>query len=229
MKPRKILLSLLLLLPAVLWAAKPGGPRVCLETTKGNIVIELFNDTPIHTHNFLRLVKSGYYDGLLFHRVIKDFMIQGGDPDSRNAAPGVLLGEGGPDSTLTPEISVHHYHVRGALAMAREGDEVNPERRSSASQFYIVYGTTWKEDQLLALREETAAQSGLNVPTTEDMILDYRETGGTPHLDGLYTVFGQVLTGMRVVEAIQKVETDKNDRPKDDVRIVRAYIVEEKK
>lgn len=228
MKPQKILLSLLLFLPLALWATKPVGPRVCLQTTKGDIVVELFEDTPIHTQNFLRLVKSGYYDGLLFHRVIKDFMIQGGDPDSRNAAPGVLLGDGGPDSTLTPEISVKHYHVRGALAMAREGDEVNPQRRSSGSQFYIVYGTTWKEEQLLDLRDQTAAQSGLNVPTTEDMIIDYANEGGSPHLDGLYTVFGQVVTGLRVVEAIQKMATDENDRPKEDVRILRAFVVEEK-
>lgn len=226
MKPRFLILSLLLCLPFVMQGAAPAGPRVCLQTTKGDIIVELYTDTPVHTNNFLRLVRAGYYDGLLFHRVIKDFMIQGGDPDSRNAEPGQLLGEGGPDSTLVKEVSVKHYHVRGALAMAREGDETNPERRSSGSQFYIVYGTKWKEDQLIDLREQTAAQTGLMAPLTEDMILDYGTEGGTPHLDGLYSVFGHVVTGMRVVEAIQKVDTDKNDRPKDDVRITRAYVIE---
>ncbi len=226
MKPRKILSLLLLCLPLALPGAKPAGPRVCLETTKGSIVLELYPDTPIHTANFLRLVRAGYYDGQLFHRVIRDFMIQSGDPTSRDAAPGQLLGDGGPDSTLAPEITATHYHVRGALAMAREGDDVNPARRSSASQFYIVWGTRWTEEQLLQLRDDMAAQTGLRAPLTDDMRIDYTETGGSPHLDGLYTVFGQVVSGLRVVEAIQKVSTDDNDRPQQDVRILRAYVVE---
>ena len=169
--------------------------EVLLETTKGNIRVKLYNDTPIHRDNFLKLVKEGFYDGLLFHRIIPDFMIQAGDSASRHAQPGQLLGDSPEPYTLPAEIHYpQHFHRRGALAAAREGDEVNPQRASSASQFYIV---------------------------TEV----YRTFGGSPHLDGQYTVFGEVVEGFDVTDIIQWAGRDENNRPFDDIRITRATVV----
>lgn len=162
--------------------------EVVIETTEGNIRVALYNETPVHRDNFLRLVDEHYYDSLLFHRVIRNFMIQAGDPDSRHAEPGDELGNGDLGYTLEPEFRtpqiVHRY---GSVAAAREDDDVNPEHRSSACQFYIV-----------------------------------TRRRGTPHLDGLYTVFGEVVEGMDVADRIQRHITDDNDRPVYDVRIVRV-------
>ena len=226
----------------------------------GDIIVRLYDETPIHRDNFLQLVKEGYYDGTLFHRVIKDFMIQGGDPDSKGAPAGKMLGVGGPDYTLAAEIKDGLFHKRGALAAARQGDEVNPERRSSGSQFYIVWGQVYNEGQLLQfskqlkmqkiqaifnqlasehraeimqmrrernrvglqeLQDKLAAEaekqaadfSGL----TEEQINIYSTIGGTPHLDGQYTVFGEVEEGLDVVEMIQASATGRGDRPVDDL------------
>ena len=132
--------------------------KVKIETTLGDIIVRLYDETPIHRDNFVKLVKEGYYDGTLFHRVIKDFMIQGGDPDSKGAPAGKMLGVGGPDYTLEAEIKDNLYHKRGALAAARQGDEVNPERRSSGSQFYIVWGQVYKENQLNQLGKQIRMQ-----------------------------------------------------------------------
>ena len=233
--------------------------KVKIETTLGDIIVRLYDETPIHRDNFVKLVKEGYYDGTLFHRVIKDFMIQGGDPDSKGAPAGKMLGVGGPDYTLEAEIKDNLYHKRGALAAARQGDEVNPERRSSGSQFYIVWGQVYKEnqlnqlgkqirmqkvqdafnalakarreeimqmrrernraglqelqDQLIAEAENKVGKQGL---TDEQMQL-YSTVGGTPHLDGQYTVFGEVEEGLDVVEQIQNTATGRADRPTNDI------------
>ena len=233
--------------------------KVKIETTLGDITVRLYDETPIHRDNFVKLVKEGYYDGTLFHRVIKDFMIQGGDPDSKGAPAGKMLGVGGPDYTLEAEIKDNLYHKRGALAAARQGDEVNPERRSSGSQFYIVWGQVYKEnqlnqlgkqirmqkvqdafnnlakarreeimqmrrernraglqelqDQLIAEAENKVGKQGL---TDEQMQL-YSTVGGTPHLDGQYTVFGEVEEGLNVVEQIQNTATGRADRPTNDI------------
>ena len=183
----------------------------------GDIVVRLYDETPIHRDNFLKLAKEGYYDGTLFHRVIKDFMIQGGDPDSKGAPAGKMLGVGGPDYTLEAEIKDGLFHKRGALAAARQGDEVNPERRSSGSQFYIVNreGLQKLQDKLAAEAENMAGKSGL----TDDQLNIYSTIGGTPHLDGQYTVFGEVEEGLDVVEMIQGTATGRADRPVDDIEM----------
>lgn len=198
---------------------------VRLETTAGIIRVALSDDTPRHRDNFLSLVEKQYYDSTLFHRVIRDFMIQGGDPDSRHAPAGKFLGEGGPDYVLAPEFCLPYlYHVRGALAAAREGDDVNPGRYSSGSQFYIVWGKRLSDSQLAKVQAALDEQTGGEVRLSPDMRMDYRTIGGTPHLDGMYTVFGEVLDGLEVVEKIQSVKTDGNDRPEEDVILLKAVV-----
>ena len=141
--------------------------KVRIKTSEGNILVRLYDDTPRHRDNFLKLAREGYYDGTLFHRVIKDFMIQGGDPDSRNATAGKMLGTGGPDYTLPAEIAYpQRYHKRGALSAARLGDEVNPERESSGSQFYIVWGKTFKSAELKQMERQMAMQQEQEVFNT---------------------------------------------------------------
>lgn len=248
----------------------PGDVKVLLHTTEGDITILLYGDTPRHTENFVKLVKSGHYDGLLFHRVINDFMIQGGDPSSKEAPKGKMLGDGDMPYEIEAEIDFpKHFHHRGAIAAARQGDAVNPEKKSSGSQFYIVTGRKFAAGQLDAmdhkavmkkkqevfdrlsaeyrdsimsmrrnrdhagldalrdkLAEETerltANDSTFFTPEQREV---YMREGGTPHLDGGYTVFGRVLSGMDVVDKIQKVETDGNDRPLQDVRIIFATVL----
>ena len=200
--------------------------HVVLETTMGTIELKLYDATPLHRDNFRNLVREGAYDSLLFHRVIKDFMIQGGDPDSKNAAPGMLLGEGDKPYTVPAEFRLDEgiFHRRGVLAAAREGDDVNPEQRSSAIQFYIVWGRVFDEAGLDQIQERLDRRTGGRVKLTPEMREVYKTTGGTPHLDGQYTVFGEVVSGLDVVDAIQQVATDDNDRPLEDVRIIRAYL-----
>lgn len=200
--------------------------HVVLETTMGTIELKLYDATPLHRDNFRNLVREGAYDSLLFHRVIKDFMIQGGDPDSKNAAPGMLLGEGDKPYTVPAEFRLDEgiFHRRGVLAAAREGDDVNPEQRSSAMQFYIVWGRVFDEAGLDQIQERLDLRTGGRVKLTPEMREVYKTTGGTPHLDGQYTVFGAVVSGLDVVDAIQQVATDDNDRPLEDVRIIRAYL-----
>ena len=197
---------------------------VRIETSLGNIRVALSDDTPLHSKNFLKLAREGFYDGTLFHRCIKDFMIQGGDPESRGAEPGKLLGEGDVDYTIPAEFCLPYlYHWRGALAAAREPDDVNPEMRSSGCQFYIVYG---KKQAAADIRKVRAVLEEKGIELTPQMIDDYVMRGGTPHLDGQYTVFGEVIEGMEVVKKIQQTETDKNDRPLTDV-VIRRMIVEQ--
>lgn len=243
---------------------------VKISTSLGDITVKLYDETPLHRDNFLKLVKEGYYNGTIFHRVIKDFMIQGGDPDSRDPQPGAHYGTGGPDYTIPAEILPNLFHKRGALAAARQGDEVNPERKSSGSQFYIAWGKVYNQGQLgqLAKQLEVQAQqqilnrlamehraeimrlrknrdqeglmelqNDLIVQTkaiakeqgvvglTDEQKEAYTTVGGVPHLDGQYTVFGEVTEGLEIVGKIQEVATLAGDRPKEDI-IMQMTIVE---
>ena len=199
---------------------------VVMETTEGTIVLKLYDQTPLHRDNFRALVEEGAYDSLLFHRVIQDFMIQGGDSDSKYAEPGQLLGEGDRPYTVPAEFRLEDgiFHRRGVLAAAREGDDVNPEQRSSAMQFYIVWGKIFDDEGLDKVQERLDTRTGGRVKLTPEMREVYKTVGGTPHLDGQYTVFGEVVSGLDVVDAIQRVATDDNDRPLQDVRILKAYL-----
>ena len=241
--------------------------KVRIQTMLGDIVVRLFDETPLHRDNFVKLVKEGYYDGTLFHRVIKDFMVQGGDPDSKGAPAGKMLGMGGPGYTIEAEIKDSLFHKRGALAAARQGDQVNPERRSSGSQFYIVWGQVYSEGQLRQFSKQLRMQrvqdafnalaaehrseimqmrkernrAGLqelqdklvaeaekrvgSVGLSDEQIQVYSTVGGTPHLDGQYTVFGEVEEGLDVVEMIQGTATGRGDRPVDDIEM-RASVIE---
>ena len=199
---------------------------VVMETNKGNIELKLYDATPLHRDNFKNLVEEGAFDSLLFHRVIMNFMIQGGDPDSKHAEPVVLLGEGDRPYTIPAEFRLEEgiFHRRGALAAAREGDDVNPEQRSSAMQFYIVWGKVFNDEQLDYVQKRIDNYTDGRVNLTPEMREVYKTIGGTPHLDGQYTVFGEVVSGFDVVDAIQQSATDTNDRPLEDVRILRAYL-----
>jgi peptidyl-prolyl cis-trans isomerase B (cyclophilin B) len=199
-----------------------------LITTEGRIVLRLEDSTPLHRDNFLRLVKSHYFDSVLFHRVIRGFMIQSGDPDSRRAIAGQPLGNGGPGYTVPAEFRATLFHRKGVLAAAREGDNVNPEKRSSASQFYIVQGRTFTDAGLDSVEQRRL--EGRKIPSDQREI--YRTIGGTPQLDGNYTVFGRVMSGLDVVDRIAATATSRGndrDRPLQDVRIIKARLIRKKK
>lgn len=249
---------------------KPGDVLVEIKTTEGDLTVRLFGDTPRHRDNFVKLAKEGYYNGVLFHRVINEFMVQTGDPDSKTAPAGKMLGSGGPGYDIEAEIVYPtHFHKRGALAAARQGDQVNPERRSSGSQFYIVTGKAYNDstlnqmerqlqmmqkqnifndlarehrdsimtlrrnrdqaglqalqDELVAITEKKAAEAPARL--TAEQREAYTTTGGTPHLDNQYTVFGEVVNGMDVIDKIEKVETDSHDRPLKDVKILSMRVL----
>lgn len=243
-----------------------------IETSKGNITVKLYDETPQHRDNFVKLAKENFYDGTLFHRVIKNFMIQGGDPDSKGAPAGKMLGMGDTGYTLPAEfVYPRYFHKKGVLSAARQGDEVNPERRSSGCQFYIVTGQVLTPAQiagmenqlnqmklktafdLLArqhmkeiyklrknndmnglqqLQEQLVAEAQAQVADepifkfTSEQIEAYTTVGGTPHLDNQYTVFGEVVEGMEVIDAIQQVKTNRSDRPEQDVVIRKVVVVE---
>lgn len=201
-----------------------GSVRVKIETRLGDIVVRLYDATPRHRDNFVKLVTEGYYDGTLFHRVIKGFMIQGGDPNSKEAPADKELGTGGPGYTLEAEIVDGLYHKRGALAAAREGDEVNPERRSGGSQFYIVWGRKYSPRQMEYLVDKMRMEHPETGGMTEAQVHAYATYGGTPHLDGQYTVFGEVEEGLDVVEQIQNCETTAADRPVEDMAVKMTII-----
>lgn len=208
--------------------AQTTTTEVLFETTKGNIRIALYDETPQHRDNFLKLTKMGSYDSLLFHRVIKDFMIQTGDIFSKKAKPGQLLGSGDYDYTTEAEFRLPKiFHRRGVVAAAREGDKKNPERRSGASQFYMVWGKVYDDRRLARIQEKLDSATNGEVKLTPEMIEAYKTVGGTPHLDGQYTVFGEIVEGMDVVEAIQGVAVDKNDRPLEDIRILKATVTKD--
>lgn len=187
--------------------------KVRIKTDYGDMTVLLYDETPIHRDNFIKLTKEGYYDGTLFHRVINDFMIQGGDPDSRDAAPNQPLGRGGPGYTLEAEFNPEFIHKKGALAAARQGDQVNPQRRSSGSQFYIVHGKRVSAAEL----NNMVAQSGAFY--TQEQINTYGEIGGTPFLDQQYTVFGEVIDGMEVIDRIAALPTGTANRPVQDIEM----------
>jgi len=236
---------------------------VQIKTEFGNIKIKLYDETPLHRDNFIKLIKEGVYTDLLFHRVIQGFMIQGGDPDSKNAEPVKMLGTGDLGYTIPAEINSKFFHRRGVLAAARQGDDTNPERRSSASQFYILQGKVFrlaeldtmevkleesrkmnmlqakiksvepelnklgqegKQDELLArynaIKEEVLAEVAQlpSLKFTEEQRKAYTTIGGYPPLDNLYTIFGEVIEGMGVVDAIAKEPTDRYDRPQKDIK-----------
>ncbi|KQN34479.1 peptidylprolyl isomerase [Pedobacter sp. Leaf41] len=196
------------------FAAKPKNQYIRIKTEFGECIVKLYNETPLHRENFLKLAKDGYYNGTLFHRVIKDFMIQGGDPDSRNAKPDSLLGEGGPKYTIPAEFRDSLFHKKGVLAAAREGDMVNPKKESSGSQFYLVQGKVFTDEQLNALEEKRLK---FKLPEYQRQV--YKTIGGTPHLDRNYTVFGEIVVGLDMVDKIAMLQTDKNNRPKQDVKM----------
>ena len=224
---RRILLSLSFIIFHLSFS-EAQTTEVLLETTMGNIRISLYDETPLTRDNFLKITKMGIYDSLLFHRVIKDFMIQSGDTNSKHAKPGQLLGTGDFDYTTEAEFRLPQiFHRRGVVAMAREGDKENPERRSSACQFYIVWGKIFDDARIAKVQERIDSATQGSVKLTPEMIEVYKTVGGTPHLDGQYTVFGEVVEGMDVVEKIQQVQTDKNDRPLEDIRILKATVTKD--
>lgn len=241
-------------------------PLILIQTSYGNIQLKLYNETPLHRDNFLKLINNGFYDSLLFHRVINKFMIQGGDPDSKNAPAGRLLGDGEAGYTIPAEFNPKLYHKRGALAAARYGDEENPEQASSGCQFYIVQGKVFTDSLLNAVAKRVTNMKAYNsvvrdkenkpllekfamytkqgnpdsikvVKAEIDKLTDaemqsltmyqfaeeqkvmYKANGGTPHLDGSYTVFGEVISGMEVVDKIAAAPRDKADRPLSDIRM----------
>lgn len=243
--------------------------RVKIQTSLGDIIVRLYDETPRHRDNFVKLAKEGYFDGTLFHRVIKDFMIQGGDPDSKGAPAGKNLGTGGPDYTIPAEfVFPQLFHKRGALSAARTGDEVNPKRESSGSQFYIVWGKTYNEGQLRqldkqlemqalqtvfnrmvnerrahimqlrrnrdhaalqALQEElqtlaTAEVKAHPVALSAQQREIYSTVGGTPHLDGQYTIFGEVVEGLETVGKIEQAATGRGDRPVEDIAMTLTLL-----
>lgn len=238
--------------------------KVEVKTTLGNFTLLLYGDTPKHRDNFLKLVSENFYDSLLFHRVIENFMVQAGDPNSKHAPKGALLGEGDPGYEVDAEIVFpKHFHKRGALAAARTGDAINPERKSSGSQFYVVTGsvldsaqvenmeinllmdqmakenmnkiqelyTSGNRQGLMALQDSLVLEAKKIIaegkgPFTQEMIDAYTTVGGAPHLDGQYTVFGEVISGMDTIEKIEKVARDSNDRPLEDVRILSMKVLE---
>lgn len=245
--------------------------EVLIKTTLGDIKIKLYNETPLHRNNFIQLVDEQYYDSVLFHRVIKDFMVQTGDPQSKGAEKDVVLGTGGPGYMINAEfVYPQYFHKRGALSAARMADQVNPEKKSSGSQFYIVTGKKYGkmeleqmegqmnqqemqnifgklcmekrdsivqmqntndnvglkklQDELVAKTTEIARKNG-PFHFTEEQVKAYTKEGGTPFLDNQYTVFGEVIDGMDVVDKIEKIKTDSHDRPKDDVMIISMEII----
>jgi peptidyl-prolyl cis-trans isomerase B (cyclophilin B) len=205
---------------AVFLHAQTQYPDVVLETTFGNMRISLYDETPLHCDNFIKLVNEGFYDGQIFHRVINNFMIQTGDPDTKNAKSNVRYGSGGPSYTIPAEFIPEYYHKKGVLAAARQGDNVNPQKESSGSQFYIVQGKKYTDAELNAFE-----QRGMHIPFTQEQREIYKSRGGTPHLDYSYTVFGEVIEGLEIIDLIAATPTDNFDRPVEDVKILKMYTV----
>ena len=279
---KRNLIVLLTILACTLAGCKPGQKKdgndmenetkLKIETSAGDIVVKLYNETPRHHDNFIKLAQDGTYEGTLFHRVIKDFMIQAGDPESKGAPKGKMLGAGDMGYTIPAEfVYPKYFHKKGALSAARQGDNVNPEKASSGCQFYIVTGKVYSDstlldmerqmnqlrlnnafqalvqknmktiyklrregnqDGLLDLQDTLIAQAEAQVEKEEpfrftpEQVQAYTTVGGTPHLDGEYTVFGEVLEGMDVVDKIQRVKTDRNDRPEEDVVIEKVTVLD---
>lgn len=194
--------------------------KILLSTEYGDIKIKLYNETPKHRDNFIKLVKEEYFNGTLFHRVIKGFMIQGGDPNSKGAAPGVQLGNGGPGYTIPAEFNSKFIHKKGALSAARLGDAANPQKASSGSQFYLVQGKKYTKPEL----DNLTARRNKSISYTEEQYEAYAKIGGTPFLDTDYTVFGEVTEGLEVIDKIANVATAKGDRPLKDVKMTMKIV-----
>jgi cyclophilin family peptidyl-prolyl cis-trans isomerase len=231
---RKLLITTLILFGlsscAIVNLGKHKEQKMKIETSEGDITLKLYNETPLHRDNFIRLVKSKFYDGVLFHRIIDQFMIQGGDPNSKDAMPGKMLGDGDVGYTIPAEFRTPQlYHKRGVLAAAREGDDENPEKASSGCQFYIVVGKQFTNEQLDEMEASQIKKYGHANDSTykfsEQARTDYTTIGGTPHLDGNYTVFGEILTGMDVVDRIAQARTNRVDRPIEDIRIHKMRLI----
>ncbi len=199
-------------------APVPVQTLVEVRTELGTIILALFNETPQHRDNFLKLVREGAYDSLLFHRVVRDLIVQGGDPRSKRVAPGAPLAEGVPDQTIAAEIVPGLIHKKGALAAARQADPDNPDRKSGGSQFYIVQGKTFTTAELERVQQRNA-RFGTQVIYTEEQKKTYATLGGAPHLDGAYTIFGEVVEGQEVIDAIAAQPCDAHDRPLKDIRM----------
>lgn len=278
---KKNLSILLIILLCGFTACKSGAKKgnamgnetlVKIETTLGDIEVKLYSETPKHRDNFIKLVENGTYNGTLFHRVIKDFMIQAGDPDSKNAPKGKMLGSGDVGYTVPAEfVYPKYFHKKGALSAARQGDNVNPNKESSGCQFYIVTGKVYNDSTLLGMEKqkndnkvtlifnalaqkhmkevykmkkandeeglyslqeklfaeaEAEAAKQPDFHFTPEQIKEYTTVGGTPHLDGEYTVFGEVVEGMDIVDKIQKIKTDRGDRPEEDAKIINVSVIE---
>ena len=278
---KRNLIVILTILACSLVACKPGQKKdgnmeketkLKIETTAGDIIVKLYNETPKHRDNFIKLAEEGTYEGTLFHRVIKDFMIQAGDPESKNAPKGKMLGAGDVGYTVPAEfVYPKYFHKKGALSAARQGDNVNPKKESSGCQFYIVTGKVFNDSTLLGMESQmnenkinvifnTLAQKHMKeiykmrkandenglydlqeklfaeaqemaakqpeFHFTPEQIEAYTTVGGTPHLDGEYTVFGEVVKGLDIVDKIQQVKTDRSDRPEEDVKITKVTILD---
>lgn len=208
---KNLFLLILLCLSLGSYAAKPKHQYVRISTSKGECIIMLYNQTPLHRDNFLKLAKEKFYDGTLFHRVIQNFMIQGGDPDSRTAISGAALGEGDVGYTIPAEFRDSLFHKKGVLAAARDN---NPEKASSGCQFYIVQGKTYTDEQLDAIETKRLQ---FKLPAAHRAV--YKTLGGSPHLDRNYTAFGEVVKGLELVDSIAVVKTDEKDRPVADVKM----------
>lgn len=200
-----------------LTVADARNRKVKIVTTKGTIVVQLSDKTPLHRNNFIKLVKQRYYNGILFHRVIKEFMIQAGDDSTKQSVPGKRYGSGGLKNKIPAEFDSSLFHKRGVLAAARDN---NPEKASSGSHFYIVQGKKFTDSTLNEVEEKR--MGGRKIPERYREV--YRTIGGAPHLDQNYTVFGEVIKGMNVVDTIAQMERDQYDRPKEDVRIIRMKL-----
>jgi len=197
--------------------AKPKHDFVKIKTSKGECIIMLYNQTPKHRDNFLKLSREGFYNGTLFHRVIKEFMIQGGDPDSKTAKPGQTLGEGDLKYRIEAEFRDSLFHKKGVLAAARDN---NPQKESSASQFYIVQGKKWTDATLDDVQMKR--MNGRIIPELQRRV--YKELGGTPHLDQNYTVYGEVVSGIEMIDAIAELKTGPSDRPVEDVSMMVSVL-----